>query len=57
MKKKQTKKLCKAFKWSIEYAAACRGCLIGNPDPRPLAEFDYHLQEARNEYKKLKKLL
>lgn len=44
---KMPRELRKALAWAVGRAAEWRGLLVGNPDPKPLQEFDYTVRLAR----------
>lgn len=43
----KTEERRKIAKWLISVAKAFRGCLVGNPDPEPLQDYDFKIREAR----------
>jgi hypothetical protein len=42
-----TRRQYKFLKWAVHRAEEWRGAEIGNPDPKPLRDFDANIKEAK----------
>lgn len=45
--KKRMDKLRSCLRWALDQAENWRGSMTGNPDPRPLEEFDKRVRKCK----------
>jgi len=51
---KEEEEIISVLRWFIKYTTDWRGSLIGNPNPKPLKDFDKKLRKAKRLLKRFK---